>query len=598
MISCFFILHLQAQSFTAQVDKASIPLNSQIQLSFIISDINNPKEFRPPSFTGFDAFGPSQSTQISSYNGNTSRTTTYSYVLRPKDIGTFSISPASIVAEGKTYTTKPITITITERTKTQSNQSGNQNSSDASQDINAYIKDNLFLRTEVSSDKIYRGESITVTQKLYRKRNSSIVDFRITGANLVPKYNGFYAEDVNVENQQASLETINGEQYIVQVLKKTILTAQQSGTLEADALNVDAVVAVKTKSQKKSRDPFEDIFGDFFEDPFNSSYERTQLTLSSPVVKIQVLDLPPNAPADFNGAVGSFTMKTELSSTATKTDEPLTYRVIISGTGNLKLFDAPQLNLPAGWETYDPKITETANSKTYEYLLIPRSPGDFEIPAHTWTYFHPDKKQYITLNSEKYSVHVEAGPNYQNSSSQATNKEDVELLAKDIRYLDKNKPRIQSEAATMNSLLFYGGCGLPLLAGIFIFFLSNKKNKQAADLVAQKNKKATAVAKKRLTLAKSFIQKNDQKAFYNEVIRALWGYYSDKFNIQQSVLSKENIQSYLNSHQISETLSQKIFALLDTCEMALFAPTMMQGGMKEVYEQAIDVISKSEEEIK
>ncbi|MBC8045376.1 MAG: protein BatD, partial [Fimbriimonadaceae bacterium] len=579
-------------NFTATVNKNKVGVSERFTLSFTISNCDG-KNFKAPVLSDFYVVGgPNQSSQISMINGKTTQSVSFNYALQPKSIGKFTIGSASIKCGNDNLTSQPITIEVTEAPVTQNN-----NSSDQATDLNKYVKENYFIKTEVSEAEIYRGEETTITFKLYINRNSAIADHQVTGMNKVPKFNGFYADDIDVSNSPPTYETINGQSYVVYIIKKTVLTAQQAGDLEVDPFSIDAIVAVKTKSKKKSRDPFEDFFGDSFPDPFSNKYENVNISTSSPTVKIKVNDLPPNAPSDFNGAVGNFTMQTELNNTETKTDEPLTYRVIINGTGNLNLFEAPVLNLPPGWETYDPEITEADNSRIFEYLLIPRSPGEFTIPAHTWSYFNPSKKQYVTLTSQSYNVNIEEGPNYTGIGT-GVNKEDVQMLAEDIRFINKDEPEFLSGEDNLAIPLFYSAIGLPFLLGAFIFFSTAKRNKLESNVVALKNKRATAIAKKRLKQAEAFAKKNESKAFYNEAIRALWGYLEDKFNIPKSTLSKENISSYLNRYHVSETIQHDVLQLLDECELALFAPQSASGSLSETHKKAIKIITQLEAEIR
>lgn len=190
------------------------------------------------------------------------------------------------------------------------------------------------------------------------------------------------------------------------------------------------------QKQSKSNDPWDQ----FFSNPYGSNYDRYDFEIISNTLN-EVKELPANAPPSFNGAVGRFDMKTEINTTETKTDEPITYRIKITGNGNLALFQTPLLDLPPGWETYDPKVSETSNSKTYEYLLIPRSPGTFTLPAHQWSYFDPDRNLYQTIASEEYAIDVEAGTGYTGgNNTTGFSKEEVEMLAQDIHYI-KTKNR-------------------------------------------------------------------------------------------------------------------------------------------------------------
>jgi hypothetical protein len=318
----------------------------------------------------------------------------------PKSTGTFTIGSATIQSGGKTYTTRPVTITVTQKSAAEKEEE---------QDLTAFLRNNFYLRAEVSDADIYKGEEVYVTYYLYVNSKSDIMDFRVNGATKVPDFDGFYAEEIDVSHIQGEYKNIGGQQFLVQPVKKVKLTAQRPGDLLADPLTIDATVSVRSK-KRNSGDPF-------FDDFFGRGYERHNATATSPAVKVKVKDLPSNAPDSFNGAVGSFDMKTTINTTETATDEPLTYRIELTGKGNITLFNAPELKLPPGWETYEPKVSGGKDSRTYEYLLIPRNPGTFEIPPHKWSYFDPAEQQYFTLSSEAYDIVVREGEHYKGTPS-------------------------------------------------------------------------------------------------------------------------------------------------------------------------------------
>jgi len=605
-IMILFIVQLFAQqtSLTASVSKSKVALSERFQLTITLINGGSIKDFRPPAMADFMVMGgPNQSSSTMITNGKVTSSIAYAYVLQPKNIGKFTIGAAYVKVDDKTLSSQPIVVEIVDKpTSTQNNsteQTTKQN--EASADINTYIQENVLIKTEVSDQEIFKGEDITVTMKFCVKKNSSIYGYRIMQAVKVPKYDGFYAKEVELSEQQSQTETINGEVYEVSTFKKTILTAQKAGKLEIDPITLDGLFGVHLKKQKtKSADPMQDYLDDFFSSPFSSGNKEVRASVSSSTVKVNVLEIPANTPADFNGAVGKFSMKTELNATSTKTDEPLTYRVMITGNGNLELFNAPELDLPPGWETYDPKTSTNGNTKTYEYLLIPRSPGEFTIPAYSWSFLDPAKKKYETITSETYKVNVEAGPGYNPSAGNyAANKEDVEMLANDIRYIKKTGPNYKNTANQFYGTgVFYTLLALPFFAGFGIFVMTGKRKKILKDHVALKYSKANITAKKRLLKANEFVKTNNTKAFYDEIIKTMWGYLGDKLNIKQGDLSKENIREVLLRQQVSENTSDNTLQLLNTCEVSLFAPQLSSATLEHVYKDAVDIITKLETEIK
>lgn len=589
-------------SVTASVNKSTVGLNDHFQLTITISNAGKIKGFQPPNMKDFIVLGgPNQTQNVNMSGGQITQYITYSYVLQARDIGKYSIGAAYVKTEDKTYSTSPINIEVIDKpapqNNTQNNNQGNSGNSGAVT-IDDYLSANVFIKTIPDKSEVYKGESFSVTYKLYVARGIDIANYMESER---PKFDGFYERSVSITDPKLTSETVNGKNYQVLMFKQSYLTPQKTGTLTLDPLTLDGIYVVRVQRQRSnSNDPFQDLMDQFFNDPFSSGLQQVKYTSRSSPVKINVKELPANAPADFNGAVGSFTMKTELNATQTKTDEPLTYRIIISGTGNLELFNPPQLNLPPGWEAYDPKTTESGSTKTFEYLLIPRSPGDFIIPSYAWSYLDPSKNKFVSLSSESYQVKVEAGPGYNPAAGNyAVNKEDVEMLAQDIRYIKKDPPHYSNaDHHFYGGGLFYSLLFIPLLAGGGIFVMTAKKKKLESDTVLLKNKKANTVAKKRLTKAAALVQDPNAKLFYDEIIKTVWGYLSDKLNIPQSELSKENIREYLLKHQVTPMRADETIQLLDTCEMALFAPQLAGGSPQSVYQKTMELITQLENEIK
>ena len=595
--SIFFTHQLFAQSVSveATVSSNKVGLSDRFKYTITINNSADAKDFRPPSLSDFIVLGgPNQSMSYQNINGKTSQQIAYSYVLQPKKLGTFTISAAYVKVSGQTYSTKPISIEVIDKpastgnTPNQSNQKSQDPQSSSDGDIESYVKENVFIKTEVSDMEVYKGENIAVTLKMYVADKGDIIGPRGFQNIITPKYDGFYAEEIDLPDQQLKTETINGVRYQVSTIKKTVLTPQRSGTLEVDPLSIDAIFAVLLRNQSRNFNPFA------------TNAKQVLVNIKSNTVKIKVNELPPNTPADFNGAVGKFTMKTQINATETKTDEPLTYRIAITGTGNLELFSAPELNLPPGWETYEPKITTASGTKTFEYLLIPRSPGDFTIPSYTWSYLEPTSNKYVSLASEAYNVKVEAGPGYNPSTGNyATKKEELEALANDIRFINKHNPTYYSARPNFaGSFGFYCLFLLPVVAGAGLYVYTWNEKRKNSDVVGLRINNANANAKKRLTKAETYVTANNSRDFFDETIKALWGYLSDKLVINKSELSKENVEQVLSKRNVSATTAASLISLLNDCEMSLYAPSVSSGSLQQVYTQAVELITKLENEIK
>ncbi|MCW8812495.1 MAG: BatD family protein, partial [Chlorobium sp.] len=344
---CLAILTQQnsfAQEFTASVDETTVSDNERFQVSFTFSgsSINDLSKFSPPSFENFTVLsGPNQSTSIQIINGAQSASLTYSFVIQAKSVGTFSIGSASIEQNGTTYKSDPLKITVIKGTAKP------QRKNDNSQISNEEIAKNLFIKTTVDKTRVYKGEQVTVTYKLYTRLSIAAQ----MSVNKLPQYQGFWAEELETPNNISfRTEVVGGKQFRMGVLKKAALFPTQTGTLEVTPFELNVPVQIK---KQKSRS----IWDDFFNDPFGRS-EVIEFNAKSNVVKIEVEPLPPGQPGSFNGAVGDYSFDAKLNNTTTKSNEPLTLNVNISGTGNIKLLDMPEINFPNGFEKYEPKVSE------------------------------------------------------------------------------------------------------------------------------------------------------------------------------------------------------------------------------------------------
>ena len=573
LMICSIAWNIQAQTeFTASVSSSTVTTADRIELVFELSNASSASGFRAPSMSDFKILGgPMQSSNMSIINGKTSQRYSIKYVLQARKAGKLTIGPASVRVGSNTYVSEPITISVTEQT------ANTQEERSAEQQINDFLRNNFYIKAEVSDRNIYTGDDTYITYKLYVNARSEIYDYRVNGATKVPDYNGFYAQDLDVTDNKGEYVNINGQQFLVQTVKKVKLTPQRSGKLTADPLSIDATLTLRVKSQRKSNSVFEEFFGN----SFSSSYERYNYVATAPAIEINVKELPANAPTSFHGAVGSFTMETGISGEAITTDDPLTYRITIKGSGNFELFEAPELTLPPGWETYEPNIQQSGGARTFEYLLIPRNPGTYEIPAYEWTYFSPDMGNYHTLTSPAYTVNVAAGKSY---TIQGNTGDAIEQLDTDIRFISRNAPRFRRTAGeTISTHLLLAGAGLPLFA-LALLLLVDYGRRKGADPAAAKNRRAGAVARKRLKKAKELAASDDRR-FYDEAIRVIWGYLGDKFQIPAGSLNKANIEVALTAREVDPSVIVATLDLLQQMEMALFSPVGQDRPMQDAHQQ-------------
>jgi hypothetical protein len=579
-----------AQEFTASVDETTVSDNERFQLSFTFSgsSINNLSKFSPPSFENFMVLsGPNQSTSIQIINGAQSASLTYSFVIQAKSVGTFSIGSASIEQNGTTYKSDPIKISVVK---------GNakpQQKNDNSQISNDEIAKNLFIKTTVDKSRAYKGEQVTVTYKLYT-RLSIAAQMSI---NKLPQYQGFWAEELETPNNISfRTEVVGGKQFRVGVLKKAALFPTQTGTLEVTPFELTVPVQIQ---KQKSRS----IWDDFFNDPFGRS-EVIEFNAKSNVVKIEVDPLPPGQPGSFNGAVGDYSFDAKLNNTTTKSNEPLTLNVNISGTGNIKLLDMPEINFPNGFEKYEPKVSEDINRKSTisgtkkgEYLFVPRVVGIREIPPIEFSYFNPEKKKYVTLKSQAFTIDIKPGDKL--ASTEGVGKEDIKQLGEDIRFIKTSYNDIEKqESYIFNSTGFLIAGALPFLLSIGLIGWKRRYDKLHGNVVLLRYQKAQKVAKNRLKLAKKLMDTQNYKEFYTELSSALFGYLEDKLHIPKSEFTVERASDDLRNKNVSDHLLSELKAGAEKCEFVRFAPGAEKStAMKEMYNEIAEVIINLEKNI-
>ncbi|MEO0897009.1 MAG: BatD family protein, partial [Bacteroidota bacterium] len=446
----------------------------------------------------------------------------------------------------------------------------------------------------VSRKNVYQGEQITVTYKLYNQVQPYELELK-----KAPNYDGFWKENVKVPDSPQKIEVYQGKQYRTRVIYQDIIFPQRSGKLTIDPLELSCVVQVQTQDRRRRRS----IFDDFF-----PSYQNYPYKFGGSKVTIDVKALPSNKPADFSGVVGKLNMDVSVDKEASQTGDPITMRVKISGTGNMRKLAEPAISFPPDFEVYDPNIKETntraggilGGSKTYEYLVIPSNPGEFNIPPVTLSYFDPEKKRYQNISSSSYQLAITGDPIASASSpSGGASKQELELLEEDIRFIDTGSglALTQEESSFAASGMHWGMYGTPFALLLLLIGFKRRKEEQDADVVGTKRKKATKVALKRLKGAKAHLTANEHKAFYDEVSRAIWGYLGDKLNIDPSEQSRDLASKELSQRQVQPETITVLNQTLDTCEMALFAPSAVGQNMQESYDQALKLISDLEDEI-
>lgn len=598
-----FIVTAEDVNFTAKASKNKVVTGEIFEITFTIN--SNGVNFKAPSFNGFKVIsGPSQSSSFQWINGKTSHSLSFSYKLIAEKEGTYTIKGATIESGGKTYTSNELTIEVVKGNPPQQQQQAQQRISPFFDPFDPFgiqsppqqvqsqdLKDEIFLKVSVDKKSAYIGEQITATYKIYTR-----VDIVSNSVKKLPALNGFWSQDIDNKGQaQLIRETVDGVQYYVAELKKTILFPQRVGTLEIDPLEMDMVLRLKSSSRPRS------IFDQFF-----GSYQDVPYTVKSKPVKIEVKALPEkNKPEDFTGAVGKYQFVSKISKTKLKTNEAITLSYILSGKGNIKLIDVPKPNIPSDIEVYEPKIKDNisvtasgvSGTRTFEYLLIPRHQGTYTIEGLKFSYFNPETGKYENLKTEDYLIEVEKGDNEDIAISKGIIKEDIQLIGSDINFIKTETTLEQKKKYFIGSTLFYILWLLPILIFATAWILRNYYNQIQKDTARLNFKKANKIASKHLLLAKKQMDANASSAFYEEVFKALYDYVSYKLSIEKSQLNKESIRELLKEKKVSDSSIQLLLNTLDQCEFARFAPSAALP-MQEIYNQAEQSIKKLEEEIK
>jgi hypothetical protein len=590
----------QQANFTASVDRNRVGVGEQFELTFSLEGSGG-NNFRPPALADFAVLsGPNQSMNTQFINGSISSSVSYGFILQPRTAGKFTIGAASIEANGKLLHTQPIAIEVTKGApaQAQSRQGAGQPSE---ADVSKEIGDNLLLRVSVDRSRVYQGEQITVTYKICTRVN--VVNYSPT---KLPSLTGFWSEDLDVSRQvQLSNENINGKAYRVGILKKVALFPQRSGTLEIDPMEVDCAVQVQARRRGGNS-----IFDQFFNDPFFGNVTNVSYKIKSDPVKITVQPLPSaGVPEGFSGAVGKFAMESWLDKRETKANEPVTLKVKITGQGNIKLLQAPNVSIPPDLEKYDPKISDNlskdhdkiSGSRTFEYLLIPRHAGEQRIPPIRFSYFDIDKKSYVSTSGPSFALTIGRGAETTGGGSEVSgvSKEDVKLLGEDIRFLKSGDGslRRKGEVFAGSPLFFVLSVG-PVLAFVGFLFFVRKREKMLGDVTGLRIRRARKMAQRRLGAAKRLLDEKKNQEFYTEISRALWGYMGDKLGIPPADLSIDAARSALAGRNVPGETVEKLASTIEQCEFARFAPGQDALAMDAVYRGAVDIISSVEDQLR
>lgn len=602
-----FLMVLIAYSTHASADKVSftasapdaVVVGEQFRLTYTITT-HKVKDFHVPSIKGFDVLmGPSRSqyssTQIVNGSVSSVNSITFTYTLLGNTPGEFTVPGATIVADGNQMVSNSVKIKVLPQDQGSGGGSGQESDGNIHSSSGTGVSNqDLFITATASKTNVYEQEAFLLTYKIYTRESN----LQLNNAKL-PDFKGFHSQEIEMNsNARWTTEHYKGRNYYTTVFRQFVLFPQQSGKLYIDPAQFQMTVGKPVQSA----DPFDAFFNG------GSSVIEIKKSIATPKIAINVNPLPAGKPTDFSGGVGEFNISSSINSKELKTNDAITIKLVISGTGNLKLISNPEIKFPEDFEVYDPKVDNQVRltregltgNRVIEYLAIPRHAGTYKIPGVSFSYFDIRSKSYKTLNTEEYVINVEKGAgNADQVIANFTNKEDLKVLGEDIRFIKQNDVTLHPKGSffygTMGYWLFYI---IPALAFIIFFIIYRKQAAENANVAKMRTKKANKVAAKRMKLAGKLLSENKKDAFYDEVLKALWGYISDKLNIPVSRLSKDNIEEKLRNHGVNEVLIKEFLDALNDCEFARFAPGDESQAMDKVYSSSIEVISKMENSIK
>jgi hypothetical protein len=598
-ITIIFILSgiVQAQEvkLTASVTPDVMKVGDQFNLVFT-SD-QEVSELELPAIDAAEILGgPSQghSQSVYSVNGKitTSSTYQYTYFLRATKEGKFTIPAVTAKIKNKSCKSNPVSIEII-AAKNQPAKISPPPSGDNPKQGGPVGEDDVFVSLLLDKKEVYLGEQIIATIKVYTRVNLAGVDQGFKG----PDYTGFFTEPLEVPQlRNLQREAINGEIFYTGVLRKTVIIPQKTGELTIQPFDLD--VAVRQEIRRRIADPF---FNDF-DIP---DVQETPVKLRSKAVRLYIKPLPAGSPPSFAGAVGDFSFNSSLNKTVTRTNDPLTLKLTISGRGNIKLINELNMDLPADFEKYDPVINTQQNqsltgTKTFEYLLMPKTAGTYTLPQVEFTFFDPAKNQYRTVRSQSYIVQVERGKGDSLMVlTPGVSKEDVKLINRDIRFI-KTKPfRLYSGRYFWADSLWYYLIYILLVILFFVITgLRRRMVQNQVDIAGNRLRKADRYARKRLKKSAVLIKQDESNLFFEELLGAIWGYLSDKLNIPLSVLSSESARSSLSARSVDADLMEALFRIIGECEMARYGQVSGELGMEKLYQDALEVIAALQQRLK
>jgi len=596
----------QDVSFTATAP-AKVGLNQNFQIKYTVNakgssltlgDYSDFKYINGPSTSS------STSTQIINGQVSTSVSYSYTYVFQPQNTGKLTIGGATITVNGKQYTSNAVTVEVQkDPVQTQNNPRQNpydpfadfynQTQPQVSNTKKEISNEDLFIRVISDKTSVYKGEPINVAIKIYTK-----VDLIGVNEIIFPAFDDFYAEEVESATRlNFNRETFNSQTYNVALIRKYILYPRYTGNLKIESCEVDCEIRQAVSG------------GNNFWAQFYGYYESVKKKIKSPEININVKSLPP-ASDDFSGAIGTFNIKMSQSSDTVNINDAVTFKLILSGTGNFNMIEMPEIVWPKEFEVYEPVSSENTNvsssgisgSKTWEFTVIPRYPGMFKLGKINFQYFDSPARQYKTISTQNINLAVRRDKNDTKfgETDYVYSQKNIEYIGDEqIRFIKNNNPKLLKDYKPLVIDDFFSFYYIfPLVIFVFIIIFLRKKIKENADIAKMKIKHAGKVSKKRLKKAKKFMLQNNKTEFYKEIISALWGYAGDKLGIAVADLTKDKVLNVLEAIKIDPSIANKLTDVIDKCEYAHFAPDSRETELSFIYQEAVEIIEELERILK
>ena len=589
-----------AQKLTANAPQ-QVAVGQQFRLTYTLDTQEHVSGFQIGQVPdAFDVLmGPSTSTQSSfrMVNGKTSQSSsvTYTYILSATKNGTFTIPAASVKVDGQQVSSNAVKIMVTGQAQSAQPSGGNRRAQQQEPQMrdagSAITANELFIRVSANKRHVVEQEPVLLTYKVY-----TLVDLTQLEGKM-PDLQGFHTQEVPLPQQKSfSIEQLNGRPYRTVTWSQYVMFPQITGKLKVPSLTFNGIVMQRNRYV----DPFEAFFNG------GSGYVEVKKAIQAPGVEIEVDPLP-ERPLGFSGGVGRFNLSASIDKSEVKANDPITLRVVVSGVGNLKLIKRPQVNFPKDFDVYDPKQTDKTKLTTnglegnmvYDFLVVPRHQGEFEIPGVEFIYYDTTAKQYKTLKSESFHIHVEKGEGGSSTIQDFSGQEDVKMLANDIRHIKLGNARQRpSNEYFFGSQWYWIAIVILLGAFVSLFVIFRQRAIANADVVGARAGRANKVATKRLKVAAKLMKAGKSSEFYDEVLRALWGYVGDRLNIPVAQLSQDNIRERLTERNVDGATVDEFLDAIAECEFERYAPGDPTGNMNKVYAKAMSAIEKIQVKIK